>query len=85
MLLTYYEYILRQFCHKRWDDIVNEANCVAKQSTIFAKPLFAQYGCKGLAMGGDVKNKGHSPSHSSIDGCHGSKHDGSWGVERHHI
>jgi hypothetical protein len=57
ILLTYYEYILRQFCHGSWDDIVNEVNCVAKQSTIFAQPLFVQYGCKGLQMGGMLITK----------------------------
>lgn len=57
MLLTYYEYILRQFCHGRWDDIVNEANCATKQSTIFAQPLFVQYDCKGLPMGGMLSIK----------------------------
>ncbi len=57
MLLTYYEYILRQFCDKRWDDIVNKVNCAAKQSKIFTQPLFVQYGCKGLPMGVMLRTK----------------------------
>ncbi len=57
MLLTYYEYIFRQFCQGRWDDIVNEANCVAKQNTILAQPLFVQYECKGLPMEGMLRSK----------------------------
>ncbi len=57
MLLTYYEYILKQFCHRRWDDIVNKANCVVKKSMIFVETLFVQCGYKGLPMGGMLRTK----------------------------
>jgi hypothetical protein len=35
--------------------------------------------------GGDVKCKGHSSSNSNVNGSHGLIHDGSWGVDNHHL